>query len=390
MVATSVSFGGETGLVIGDGQSAGKYYVEVTVSGGLGGNTCLGVQTLSPSWAQAIGTDLSGSYCYASGGTIYFNGVSSGFTLGAFAAGNVICIALDLTNSKVWWRKGSGNWDGNAAHNPATNTGGISIAALVAAGRPWFVMAGAGNLVAPVFTLNAGDSAFAQAVPSGFTSGWPSNGAVANGAKFDSATATPSLTLSNGGLTVTAASNVTPQRIKCVNVGTTGKYYWEFNLNDGSVNTGRGLANAAALTDNFYNNALDGALLFGTSVQGSIYVNGTAIVNTIAALAGSMGQVAGIAVDFGTRRAWFRVSNGNWNNDAAANPATATNGIDISALTGGLFPAVTGIANTVWRISLNSTQYSKIPAPAGFTVGPPLEIAGGAAVRQYAVTVNSG
>ena len=35
---------------------------------------------------------------------------------------------------------------------------------------------------------------------------------------------------------------------------------------------------------------------------------------------------------------WFNVNAGNWNADPGADPVTDTGGIDISAITGGLFP----------------------------------------------------
>lgn len=56
------------------------------------------------------------------------------------------------------------------------------------------------------------------------------------------------------------------------------------------------------------------------------------------------GKVIGIAVDRTANLFWASVitsgTRGNWNGDGAANPATGTNGLDISALTGTLYPIV--------------------------------------------------
>jgi hypothetical protein len=388
LVATAAAISEDNGVAIVDGQSSGKYYIEITPTGTFGGNTCIGVNTLSPSWSSAISNDLSGSYLYFSSGTIYYNGTSSGFTVAAVASGNVICIALDLTNNKVWFRKNAGSWNGNATHDPATNTGGISIATLVATGRRWFVIAGAGLTATPVFTLNAGDTTFAQTVPSGFTSGWPTSGAVSNGATFDPATATGSIALSNGNLLVAAASNpTTPQRVKCIGAAATGKYYWEYYIDVRAGSIGCGVANANTLTDNFFTNATDGAALFSASTTGAIWVNGTNTVAAVAALVFAGGMVACVAVDFGARLAWFRSSNSLWNNNGAANPATGANGISISGLTGYLFPAITGQTNFAWRVALNNTDQTKIPPPAGFIVGPPATVPPTTALRRRVMVV---
>jgi hypothetical protein len=116
----------------------------------------------------------------ASGGSISINGsIASLPNLGAsIVSGNVICFALDLTNSLVWIRLNAGNWNNTAGANPATRTGGLTVpfGPALAAYPAWY------SQQSPhVVTANFGDSAFAQAVPSGFTSGFPTVAPVTAG-----------------------------------------------------------------------------------------------------------------------------------------------------------------------------------------------------------------
>lgn len=388
LTAISSSAAGVHGVASVDGKTTGKYYVEVTIGGTtFASNTGLGINTLSPSWASSPAA-TNASYTYFTTGNIWYNGAFTSFTLGAVVAGNVIGIAVDLDNNKVWYRKGAGNWNGNATHNPATNTGGISLSTVAAAGRYWFLSAVADANSTASYALNAGDTAFTQTVPSGFTAGWPSNGAVASVNTFDPWTATSAITLSNAGLTVHAVSDATPQRVKTWGWASTGKYYWEYYVNytstiAGSVTFGRGVSNANILTDNFHTNATDGALYFSGAVNGSIWINGTNTIVSTSAMIGGDGTVTCVAVDIGAKLIWFRTNNANWNNSVTANPATGVGGLSFSSLTGNIYPAITGPPNQSWRVSLNTTNYTKIPPPAGFTVGPPTWVEGTA---QLAVT----
>ena len=103
-------------------------------------------------------------------GAIWVNNVNTGFTSGAaFVLGDVVCCAFDLAHGFCWFRKNAGNWNNSATANPATGVGGVIIPASMAAFLAPFVRFGA---VSEQATANFGASAFAQAVPSGFTAGW--------------------------------------------------------------------------------------------------------------------------------------------------------------------------------------------------------------------------
>lgn len=117
---------------------------------------------------------LSGSNaCWVSGsGSTTLNGSNPGVSFGTITSGSVVCVALDLVNNTIWFRVGAaGNWNASGTANPATNTGGMSVAAFVSTGLFGLLCdtGQAGNSV----TANFGASAFTGAAPSGFTSGIP-------------------------------------------------------------------------------------------------------------------------------------------------------------------------------------------------------------------------
>jgi hypothetical protein len=76
-------------------------------------------------------------------------------------------MAIDLVNSKGWFRINGGNWDGSGTDNPATNTGGINIATLFPTNAAYALFC-ANNNAAGV-AANFGTSAFSFTVPSGFS-----------------------------------------------------------------------------------------------------------------------------------------------------------------------------------------------------------------------------
>jgi hypothetical protein len=92
--------------------------------------------------------------------------------------------------------------------------------------------------------------------------------------------------------------------------------------------------------------------------------NNNATITTIAAYV--QGDRIGIAVDALNRLIWFRVNNGNWNNNAANNPVTGVGGIDFSAIAIGTIEAAVSasITGTVWTMKF-STAFTDTP-PTGF------------------------
>jgi hypothetical protein len=158
---------------------SGKYYWEYTVTnaisqvafGVFAGNTTLTGAPVPPNPLTAA--------INASTGNLYINFVqpSGSPTLGTISNANIVGIAVDVTNGLAWFRIcPSGNWNGNAANNPATGAGGLFIPW---AGKGYGVYAmDAWTGAAGALTANFGGSAFSGALPSGFTSGFPSGTTV--------------------------------------------------------------------------------------------------------------------------------------------------------------------------------------------------------------------
>ena len=167
-----------------DRLTSGKYYWEVTFNtAGITSMAC-GICSPSANLATVTSTSLNAAYLYRYGGTVWVNNVQvSGLTWGTntIAAGSVIGIALDLDNKLLWFRVGAaGNWNNNAAYAPG-GSGGVNIAPIFP-GPPFPIYAlgntSSGNNT-DNFTANFGATAFAGAVPSGYTSGFPSVGGPA-------------------------------------------------------------------------------------------------------------------------------------------------------------------------------------------------------------------
>ena len=93
--------------------------------------------------------------------------------MSALSSSAIVCVAVDLDLSGIWFRVDDGPWNGSGLADPASNIGGIGISALTD-GVVLAVTNGPGN---DLFTvdLNSGASAFTYDVPGGFTSGWPVN-----------------------------------------------------------------------------------------------------------------------------------------------------------------------------------------------------------------------
>jgi hypothetical protein len=157
------------------GRTTGKYYVEFTVAPGGANfsssfNTAVGALTLAGDMANWVGGGaLLGTGCFAQAGHIYVNGTSGTNQIsgGIWLSGDIICMALDLVNQNVWYRRNNGTWNNSGTANPATNTGGITLGTVFtsAAAYPMcgFYQPGDKN------TANFGQSAFSFAVPSGFS-----------------------------------------------------------------------------------------------------------------------------------------------------------------------------------------------------------------------------
>jgi hypothetical protein len=77
-----------------------------------------------------------------------------------------------------------------------------------------------------------------------------------------------------------------------------------------------------------------------------------------------------VAWDAVAEKIWFRKNSGNWNGDASANPATGTNGLDISSFTDSVAYNLFAFGGTVGGLSaIIRTEAADLTltAPSGFT-----------------------
>lgn len=164
-------------------RSTGKYVFECTATTNTGTGSdgiIIGVANASAPLDYASGSNVG--YPGAAVGGVgfqygfsasYYNGAGGTFGSGAPALVTTM-VAIDFGNDKAWiWNPTTSKWNNDVIgnQNPATNTGGQSITALVGSG-PLFPMLSffywpAGNNAA---TVNFGATSFSNSIPSGFVS----------------------------------------------------------------------------------------------------------------------------------------------------------------------------------------------------------------------------
>jgi hypothetical protein len=185
-----------------EGKTSGLCYVEFTCNAVSGNVDGVGVTNATAGFegynSGFLGSDLgSHTWGYFTNGHIVNNNAAvTAVNNTTYGAGDVIGIAIDFTNQKIWFRKNTGGWIGTSGTpNPATNTGGFSVANLMSS-RVYPVINNSGALAK--FTANFGATSFTGSVPSGFTAGWTNTtagtyfGSFANNGKGTSVSLPPS------------------------------------------------------------------------------------------------------------------------------------------------------------------------------------------------------
>lgn len=363
LVATA-STSSNGGVRAADAQTSGKYYFEITWTATGGSDTGVGFCDDSCD-LNAIGSSAVRAAIVFNSGNFYVNG-SNLVSIGAPSTGTVTCIAVDLGAQLIWARQGSGNWNDSGTANPATGTGGESISAL---SGNFFPAISLGSTSAEL-TANFGATSFAQTVPSGFTSGWPTN-PISSVTTFNSGSqqSRPAI-LSNGNLTATYNSAESPSSAVAYFPRSSGKFYIEYT--QGS--TSNGGAYGFATTTSY------GGLGIGDFDWGVAYNGGggnvglffdSSVIQSMPDIAA--GDVIGLALDLDNMLIWARLQGGDWNGSSSANPTTATGGASISGLTVPVAPAVMVPSDSGASVTANlgGSLFAHL-APAGFTAGWPI------------------
>ncbi len=357
------------GVRCSDPQTTGLFYFEARLAVQTAGDTGVGISDDRGNFPTLGSSALHGAIVYRSG-NIWYNGNNTTKTLGTVLSTDVICVALDIPNAKIWFRKNAGNWNGSGTDNPATNTGGVALTIASTS------TIGGTNIALPLYATcqmaasgdqvvaNFGDTAFAQSVPSGF-SAWTRT------------TLAPSTLFPNDSSQVTVSGNTaTVSATSFSGAGSDAHYYRSAGKFSAEYTIG-----TCASTSNYGVGFIGAAVSyfnFGTDALGSIgyFANGTVRINNVVQLTLSTyttGDVITVAMDLDNDRVWFRKNGGIWNGNASYDPATNTGGIDISAIPTPLRPAWAekGLPALGDSVTMNAGDTPFVYAkPSGFYAWP--------------------
>jgi hypothetical protein len=140
--------------------TSGKWYAEFTVQN-ISGYPGV-VKGLSSSSNPYSGTTEGYQY-YGGDGNVYNQAASAVKTYSTYASGDIISVALDLDNGKVFFAK-NGVWQGSS--NPVT--GSNPAASSLTGTWAFHVTDNNGGTASPAVTANFGQRPFAHQAPSGF------------------------------------------------------------------------------------------------------------------------------------------------------------------------------------------------------------------------------
>ena len=145
--------------------TSGKYYWEFSCGTWSAVSTTqkgLGISS-NAGGGNVIGDDSNLSMGYRADGIVRRNSTTLA-TYSTYTTGDVICIALDLDNNTIWFRKNNGDWNNNASNNPATNTGGLNISAMTGTKFPYV----SGVRLNDAITIRTALADWTLSAPSGF------------------------------------------------------------------------------------------------------------------------------------------------------------------------------------------------------------------------------
>jgi hypothetical protein len=145
---------------------------------------------------------------------------------------------------------------------------------------------------------------------------------------------------------------------------TTGKAYLESLFVTINGQDLIGLANSTHSLTAFIGSDLNSFGIVGSS--GQIYINGGSSVTGPTVISN---QVMGIAIDFGTSKAWFRNATTAptvWNAGGGADPVTGSGGFDFSTITGPFFAAVCLDSTSSETANFGQNAFSATP-PTGYS-----------------------
>lgn len=141
--------------------SSGKWYVEATFDSG---SSYFGIATSGHVTSSQPGFQSTGWSVIKFNGSKFTNNSATGYGSG-FSDGDIVMMAVDLDNEKIWWGK-NGTWFNSGDPAAGTNEAFSSLTGtyFLAFGSP--SSSGAKNLTLKTI------ASYSYSPPSGFTSGW--------------------------------------------------------------------------------------------------------------------------------------------------------------------------------------------------------------------------
>ena len=143
------------------GVTSGKWYTEITVASALSVSASMGVSIYNQAALPTVNGTASRGYFYT--GQKYSNGTLASYGT-SFTNGDVIGVAIDLDNGKVWFSK-NGTWQASGDPAAGTNAAYTDLGTT----STWFVIVQtSGATGGATCHANFGQRAFSYTAPSGF------------------------------------------------------------------------------------------------------------------------------------------------------------------------------------------------------------------------------
>jgi hypothetical protein len=109
--------------------ASGFYYFEATFNTASDlTHVGIGVDNDTESLTNSGGQ--TGSIIWLGSGIVNYNGSSRVYAAQSFGIGDILGIAVDITNKFIWFRVNGGNWNLSGTADPVSIVGGFSIAAV--------------------------------------------------------------------------------------------------------------------------------------------------------------------------------------------------------------------------------------------------------------------
>lgn len=160
LTVTGNDVGGNNWVRSTDPQN-GKVYVEFSID--TVANTVVGIADAGISIPSYIGSDDDSFGLFYHG----FGSLNGNFPdwETPYTTGDIVGMAIDLDNKLVWWRVGSGAWNGSVTADPETGTEGIALGSDYIGTEHLVVVSGDETCVT---TVNFGATSYANPAPVGF------------------------------------------------------------------------------------------------------------------------------------------------------------------------------------------------------------------------------